>query len=64
MDKVMDHAVYMRKVKRMSPESLRWVIKDCREVFKVWPNHPNGGYYADEIGYCSDELKRRLLCDE
>ena len=64
MDKVMDHAVYMRKVKRMSPESLRWVIKDCREVLKVWPGQPNSGYYSCEIGYCRDELKRRLLCDE
>lgn len=59
MTKTMDHAAYMRKVKKMSDSELQFVIKDCREVLAVWPDHPNAGYYMDEICYCADEIRRR-----
>jgi hypothetical protein len=41
-------------------DELNFVIKDCGEVLSVWPDTPNNGYYADEICYCADEIRRRL----
>jgi len=57
----MDHSAYMKKVKRMTEEELLWVIKDCQEVLKAWADHPNCGYYSDEICYCSTELNQRKV---
>jgi hypothetical protein len=57
--KFMDHAAYAKKVKKMTYSELLFTIKDCREVLKAWPDQPNYGYYADEICYCADEIRRR-----
>lgn len=57
--KVMDHAEYQARVKKMDYAALKHVIADCRAVLEIWPDHPNGGYYWDEIHYCAAELKRR-----
>lgn len=57
--KVMNHSEYQKKVKKMSVVELRHVINDCRAVLQAWPQHPNEGYYLDEIHYCSMELARR-----
>jgi len=59
MTKIFDHAMYSRKVKKMTMDELNFVIKDCGEVLNVWPDTPNHGYYADEICYCADEIRRR-----
>ena len=66
MKKIMDHAAYMRKVKKMTEAELRFVIKDCQDVMIAWyPDiHPNDGYYSDEINYCSSELHRRGKLEE
>ena len=55
----MNHGQYMKKVKRMSVESLRYVIRDCQEALKANPEGNKAGYYADEINYCSMELSKR-----
>lgn len=57
--KTFDHALYARKVKKMSDSELLFVIKDCREVLNAWPDTPNHGYYMDEIHYCHAEINRR-----
>jgi hypothetical protein len=49
----------MKKVKTMSVEELRYVIKDCNEAMQSLPCNINNGYYADEVHYCSMELVRR-----
>lgn len=59
MSKVMNHSEYIRKTRGMSDDSLRFVINDCRTVLADWPDHPNAGYYQDEIHYCGMELTRR-----
>jgi hypothetical protein len=59
MKKIMDHAAYMRKVKKMSESELEYTIQDCREVIAAMPDGENVGYYTDEILYCHGELKRR-----
>ena len=64
MKKIMDHAAYSRKAKKMSDSELRFVIKDCHEVLAAWPGHENENYYMDEICYCSDELRRRGLIEK
>lgn len=58
--KLMDHITYTRKIKRLTYAELMFTIKDCRETLRIWPEHPNSGYYLDEIYYCSDEIKRRM----
>lgn len=58
-EKTMDHSGYMKKVRKMDKLELLCVIDDCRKVLKAWPDHPNAGYYTDEIHYCGMELKRR-----
>jgi hypothetical protein len=55
----MNHTEYMKKVKKLSEESLRYIIKDCREAMSAMPNNPKNGYYADEIHYCNMELVSR-----
>ena len=57
--KHMDHVAYAKKVKRMTWSELEFTIQDCREVLEAWPDHPNAGYYQDEICYCADEIRRR-----
>jgi len=54
-----DHAAYQKKVKKMSIGSLRFVIRDCQDAIAAMPDNPKCGHYADEISYCSMELKRR-----
>jgi hypothetical protein len=54
-----DHAAYKRKVKTLSTASLLFIIKDAGEAIKANPDGPKAGYYADEINYCSDELRKR-----
>lgn len=54
-----DHAAYARKVRRLSEESLRYIIRDAGEAIKANPEGPKAGYYADEINYCASELNRR-----
>ena len=59
MSKVMNHAEYQNKVRKMDDEALKFVIADCQKVLEAWRDHPNGGYYSDEIHYCSMELRNR-----
>jgi len=59
MSKTMNHAEYPASLKAKSSDSLRFIIADCREALKGWPNHPNAGYYLDEISYCGMELVKR-----
>ena len=54
-----DHAAYARKVRGLSEESLRYIIRDAGEAIKANPEGPKAGYYADEINYCASELNRR-----
>lgn len=56
-----DHGAYAAKVKNMSEEQLRFIIKDAQEAIKANPDSPKSkhGYYADEINYCVSELHRR-----
>ena len=55
----MNHTAYIQKVKKLSIESLRYIIQDCREAIAAMPNNPKNGYYADEIHYCNMELVSR-----
>lgn len=55
----MNHSEYMKKVKRLSIEELKFIIMDCREAIKCLPDNPKNGYYMDEIHYCNMELIRR-----
>jgi hypothetical protein len=59
--KFIDHSAYSKKVKKMTEAELLFTIKDCKEVLAVWNDHPNNGYYSDEICYCSTELHRRKV---
>jgi hypothetical protein len=54
-----DHANYPKSLRSKSDESLRFIIKDCKEAIFLFPENPKCGIYADEIHYCSMELARR-----
>ena len=43
----------------MTVESLRYVIKDCKEAIEANPQNPKCGEYEDCILYASQELTRR-----
>lgn len=58
-DKIMDHAKYPKRLRKLDESSLRFIIKDAGEAIAANPNNPNNGYYADEISYCGMELRRR-----
>jgi len=53
------HSEYMAKVKTMSTDSLRYVIKDCRNAIEALPENPKCEQYMDEIHYCATELRLR-----
>lgn len=55
----MNHSAYMKKTKKMSVESLRFVIQDCLQALEANPECEKAWYYADEINYCSMELGTR-----
>jgi hypothetical protein len=58
-DKQMNHAAYQRKCRTMDVAALMFTIKDAQEAIAANPSNPNNGYYADEVCYCSMELRRR-----
>jgi hypothetical protein len=55
----MNHTAYMKKVKSLSTESLKFIIQDCKEAITALPDNPKNGYYMDEIHYCAMELIAR-----
>ena len=56
-----DHDAYQRKVRKLSDQSLRFIIKDARKAIEAMPEGPKANYYADEINYCASELHRRKV---
>jgi len=54
-----NHSDYQKKVKTLSIESLRFIIRDCQEAINLMPNNLKNGYYQDEIHYCVMELNKR-----
>jgi hypothetical protein len=57
--KTMNHSNYIKSLKNKSIESLKFIIKDCKEAIESMPGNPNNSYYADEINYCCMELNKR-----
>ena len=53
------HSEYVAKVKTMPTDSLRYVIKDCRDAIEAMPENPKCEQYMDEIHYCAMELRIR-----
>jgi hypothetical protein len=54
-----NHAQLQTAMRRKSVPQLRYIIRDCRETLRCWPDHPNEGHYLDEIHYAAMELARR-----
>lgn len=59
--KKMNHSEYMKKVKSLDDNQLRYIIKDCQEAMDALPDNPNNSFYQDEIHYCAMELSRRAM---
>ena len=59
MIKKMDHLKYQRDIRRLSDESLRYIIQDAQAAIRANPDNPNNDFYADEANYCYSELYRR-----
>lgn len=58
-DKIMDHANYPKSLKKKTIAELMFTMKDAQEAIDANPTNPNNGYYADEVCYCGDEIRRR-----
>lgn len=56
-----DHTAYPKRLRTLPVEFLRYIIADATEALQCYPNGQKSGYYADEINYASDELRRRQL---
>jgi hypothetical protein len=59
MTKVMNHSEYQAKLMTRDFHSLEYTVKDCTAVLEAWRDHPNHGYYSDEIHYCLAEIRYR-----
>ena len=58
--KTMNHTEYPKRIRKYTDDVLRNIIRECQEVIALQSGfNGNCGYYADEISYCSMELKRR-----
>lgn len=55
-----DHAAYQKKVRGLSNAALLYTMKDAADAIKAHPTGHKAGYYADEINYCANEVRRRL----
>jgi hypothetical protein len=58
--KVMNHSEYQQGLMTRDFHSLEYTVKDCTAVLEAWKDHPNQGYYTDEIHYCLAEMRYRL----
>jgi hypothetical protein len=54
-----DHGAVQARMKELSPEELRYIIKDAGEAEKAMPDGPNAGFYRDTVLYAAQELRRR-----
>lgn len=59
MEKKMDFAAYGKRVRKMTEEQLRFIIRDATEAARC--RGVNEGYYWDEVHVCAQELRRRGL---
>ena len=60
MEKVqINHSAYVKHVRELSDDHLRYIIKDARAALEAMPDGVKSSYYADEIDYCVNELSRR-----
>jgi len=54
-----DHTEYQKRVRSLTYAGLYYTIRDCKSALEAMPDGEKAGVYADEISYCSAELKRR-----
>lgn len=61
INETMDHAAYQERLKKLTDDQLRFIIKDATEAMRVNPDatKSRNGYYADEVNYAQNELYRR-----
>jgi hypothetical protein len=59
MAKTMDHSAYPKRMRSKTDAELRYIIKDASEAQAANPQGENNGYYADEVCYAAQELRRR-----
>ena len=57
--KQMNHIEYPKRLRTKTDAELRFIIQDAKEAMAAMPDNPNNEYYADEVCYCANELKRR-----
>ena len=57
--KRIDHTEYPKSLKTKTEKELRFIIRDANEEIELNPNNENNSYYADEVCYACNELKRR-----
>ena len=56
-----DFTTKAREYRRLSDSALRFAARDIRETLRVWRDHPNAGWYADDLHTVAAEANRRHL---
>lgn len=59
MGKHFDHSEYPKRIRRLTDDCLRYILKDAGDAIRAMPDGANASYYADEICAASMELKAR-----
>ena len=54
-----DFAARKAYYRKCTDESLAFATEDIRQVMAAWPDHPNGGWYADDAHTVAAEINRR-----
>ncbi len=58
-----DFAARKTLYRTVSSDSLRYIATDIRLTLDAWPDHPNAGWYLDDLHTVGDELNRRKRRD-
>ena len=56
---LIDFDEYEKRARKMSFESLKYAIRDCRKAIEAMPEGHKAGYYMDEAHIYTAELNRR-----
>jgi len=54
-----DFAAGKRRYAKYTMAQLRFAVEDIKQVTKVWPDHPNANWYADDLHTVVAEILRR-----
>ncbi len=58
-----DHTEYPKSLRTKCMDSLIYIRQDAHNAMTANPEGHKAGYYADEINYIGDEIRRRKVAN-